>query len=151
MVCSGLVLAHRMWGSCRGFWPCMAQRAEKEASGRVGSLDTLSAERSRITFLLGSVRPSVSIIPRTHGWPTPSHSFSRLGSSLQNKLKRTLRKAKSRKKEGKECRQNRAGNFFGSSNFCLLFLLCFFSLHAENSNNLPGCLPHPLEMYFVRS
>jgi hypothetical protein len=90
----------------------------------------LDSDPACLTFLC-----SASIIPRTHGWPTPPALFSRprLRSSLQNKLKRTLRKPKSReKREGKGAAKTVA-EIFGSSNFCHLFN---FIYHTKNSKLL---------------
>jgi len=67
---------------------------------------------------------SASIIPRTHARVTySSRSLLPVRSSLQNKLKRTLRKAKSRqkkKREGKGAAKTVPG-IFGSPNIWLLF------------------------------
>jgi len=103
-----LVWAHRMWGLCRGrLLAVPGAKAGKAGGAAAGRLDSLARP---------ILAPRPSFRGPTHGWPTPPALFS--GSPGQvfppKQIKKDpaeSQKQAKKKKRGKGCCQNRAGNF----------------------------------------
>ena len=127
-----LVWAHRMWGLCRGrLLAVPGAKGGKAGGAAAGRLDSLARP---------ILAPRPSFRGPTHGWPTPLSSPGRASgreSSLQNKLKRTPAESQkqAKKKRGKGCRQNRAGNFRLPKAF-VLFSILLFVVHCKCKNHM---------------